>query len=158
MADKKKNVFISHAHQDDDDVKSLKDLLKKNGYEFRDSSITSDKPNRAKNEQYIKNDILAPRIQWAGVVIVLISKETRHREWVDWEIEHAIENGKRVIGVWEHGAADEDLPDPLEKLGDAVVVGWNAEKIIDAIEGKDDWQSADGEDRPPRNIKRYSCA
>ena len=34
-----KNVFISHHHKDDADVDKLTDLLRKNGYNIRNSSI-----------------------------------------------------------------------------------------------------------------------
>ena len=36
---KKKNVFISHHHKDDANVDKLTKLLKKNGYDIRNSSI-----------------------------------------------------------------------------------------------------------------------
>ena len=63
MADQH-NVFISHRHEDDALVGQLKELLSKNGAEVRDSSVTSDNPNNATSEAYIKQ-ILADRIKWA---------------------------------------------------------------------------------------------
>lgn len=75
MADEVKNVFISHVHEDDDALQDLKNLLKNNGYEIRDSSIDSSKPNQAENPDYIKSEILAPRIQWASTMVVLISPD-----------------------------------------------------------------------------------
>lgn len=36
---KTKNVFISHHYKDDDSVDKLTDLLQKNGYNIRNSSI-----------------------------------------------------------------------------------------------------------------------
>lgn len=53
MPDKIKNVFISHIHEDDEGLPKLKDISAKHGLQMRDYSITSDKPNRAKNEDYI---------------------------------------------------------------------------------------------------------
>ena len=64
MSDTTRNVFISHIHEDDKDVTALKELLAKNGYEIRDSSIDSSKPNEAEDKDYIKSQILAPCIQW----------------------------------------------------------------------------------------------
>ncbi len=57
-----KNVFISHVHEDDDLLPKLKALIANAGMEVRDGSITSEKPNEAQSEEYIKREILAPRI------------------------------------------------------------------------------------------------
>jgi len=64
MSNKTKNVFISHVHKDDGGLTDLKNLLKSKGMEVRDSSINSDRPNNAKSPEYIKSEILAPRIDW----------------------------------------------------------------------------------------------
>lgn len=158
MKKKIRNVFVSHIHEDDSGIKQLKDLLTKQGFQLRDSSINSDKQNRANNPDYIKSRILAPAIQNAGVVIVYISPSTRDSKWVDWEIRHAHRLGKRIVGVWGYGAADCDLPQALEDYADAVV-GWNSKRIAAAISGDiNDWETAAGESRGAVQIKRYSCA
>ena len=152
-----KNVFVSHVHEDDSVLPELKDLLSKNGCEIRDGSIDSSKPNDAKNPDYIKAEILAPRIQWAGCVMVLISPDTHTSEYVDWEIEYAAKLGKRIVGVFARGAKDSDIPKNLELYGDALV-GWSGQTIVDAINGKTTGSvNADGSARPPRTIARYSC-
>ena len=63
MATDTKNVFISHVHEDDPGLAKLKGLLKDNGMVARDYSISSDNPNNAHNDDYIKGQILAPRIR-----------------------------------------------------------------------------------------------
>lgn len=152
-----RNVFISHVHEDDDGLKKTKDLVKSKGMAIRDASIHAGKENDAKSPDYIKSRILAPQIDWAGVFIVYITPKTKGSEWVDWEIEYAAKQGKRIIGVWGHGDNDCEVPDALKDNADAVV-GWNAERIIDAINGKiTDWENPDGSQRAPRPIKRYSC-
>ncbi|CPU27645.1 MTH538 TIR-like domain (DUF1863) [Mycobacteroides abscessus] len=155
MADQH-NVFISHRHEDDALVGQLKTLLSKNGADVRDSSVTSNTPNDANSESYIKQ-ILADRIKWAGKIIVIISPDTKNHEWVSWEIEYANRYpDKRIIGVWAPGAAGADMPPELDEYADAVV-GWNSEAIIDALNGKDNWQGPDGATVPPRSIKRLAC-
>lgn len=89
MPDEIKNVFISHIHEDDDGLTKVKDLVANQGMQIRDSSITSDKPNRAKNPDYIKQEILKPQIEWAGTLVVYVSPDTWTSEWVNWEIEQA---------------------------------------------------------------------
>ncbi|GER07166.1 hypothetical protein GCM10007972_18130 [Iodidimonas muriae] len=157
MAEETRNVFISHVHEDDDGLGKMKELLGKRGFNIRDGSINAEKPNNATSPEYIKSQILAPRIQWAGTMIVYISPETRNSPWVNWEIEYAHRLGKRIVGVWAHGAAQCDVPDALDQYADAVV-GWNSDRIIDAITGHvNDWRTPEGDLRTDRPITRYSC-
>jgi hypothetical protein len=157
VSDETKNVFISHIHEDDEVLQGLKDLLGRNGYTIRDGSIDSSKPNDAQNEAHIKSNILAPRIRWASTMIVLISPDTHTSKWVEWEIDCAAKEGKRIIGVWGHGCQDSNIPANLDRYADAVV-GWQAERVMDAITGRiDNWFTCDGSQRAPRTIVRYSC-
>ena len=80
------NVFLPHRHEDDALAGAFKDLMKGKGVEIRDSSITSDKPNQARSPDYIKREILAPGIDWAGKVVVLITPDTKNHEWVNWRL------------------------------------------------------------------------
>lgn len=156
----KKNVFISHVHEDDDLVPKLKDLIANAGMEVRDGSITSDKPNDAQSEEYIKREILEPRIQWASTLVVLITHDTAQSWWVNWEIKRAVELGKNVVGVYAQGATDADIPDQLQQCGDAAVVGWQGGRVVDAMNGRiHDWDSpVSATPRSPEwLIKRYSC-
>ena len=150
-----RNGFISHIHDDDDGLRDLKDLIAKHGMTCRDGSITKGKFNSASNEDYIKYQILAPRINWASVLIVYISPETKDSDWVNWEIEYAHKQGKRIVGVWERGARDCELPEALDQYADAVV-GWNGESIIDAINGtSNESYTQDGSEPGYRSIPRH---
>ena len=150
-----KNVFVSHIHEDDEGLGRLKELLAKGGFQIRDASITSDKPNEAADPEYIKDQILGPRIRWASTLIVYITPDTRDSDWVNWEIEYAQKMGKRIVGVWAHGANESNLPDALDTYADAVV-GWNSSRIIDAISGRTrDWITSSGDPRSPRAISRH---
>ncbi len=157
MAEETKNVFISHIHEDDEGLGKLKGLLKDNGMTVRDYSITADNPNNAHSEDYIKSEILAPRIQQSSTLVVYISPETRESEWVNWEIEYAQKRDKRIVGVWEYGKKDCEVPDALDKYADTIV-GWTGNSIIDAINGKiNGWEGSDGTPGAPRNIDRHGC-
>lgn len=157
MKNQIRNVFVSHIHEDDTHLKGLKDLAEKHGMELRDSSIRSDKPNRATSTDYIKTEILAPAIQHAGTLVVYITRDTRDSKWVDWEIRYAQRIGKRIVGVLGHGASKCDLPVAFEEYGDALV-GWNGRRIVGAIRGKiTDWEPPAGEPPAKRPIKRYRC-
>ena len=155
MADTK-NVFISHVHKDDHALQKLKDLLAPKGMEIRDSSIHTGKFNNAKDEAYIKTQILAPAINWAGVFICYVSPQTKDSEWVNWEIEYAAKQGKWIVGIWEHGEKECELPAALKEFADALV-GWNGNAIIDAINGKILWEAPDGDSCPVVPLKRHPC-
>jgi hypothetical protein len=150
------NVFISHRHEDDALIGQLKELLSNKGCDVRDSSVNTQTPNNANNEDYIKS-LLRARIDWAGKVIVIVSPETKNHEWVDWEIEYAKSfPDKRIVGVWAPGADGCEIPDPLKQFADAMV-NWDADDIIDAINGQDNWRNPDGSPRAEQTLTRIGC-
>lgn len=139
-----KNIFVSHFHGDAHMIENLKGILRNNGLDMRDSSIYENKnPNNATNEDYIKS-FIRPEIRWAGTVVVLIGKDTHTSDYVNWEIEYAAREGKRIVGVYLPGEDDSELPDAFNQYGDALR-HWNGNSIIDAINGDDTW------DGPSRN-------
>lgn len=153
------NLFVSHVHEDDGRLQDLKGLLEKRGYTIRDGSIDSRKPNNAKSPDYIKQQILAPGIKWAGALVVLISPKTHESKWVNWEIEYAKRLGKRIVGVYAYGGTTADLPEAFQKYGDALV-GWQADRLMDAVQGKvNNWEGPDGASitRPGWDIVRHTC-
>lgn len=150
------NVFVSHLHEDDARIGDLKDLVDNRGLTIRDSSINAERPNKAKDPDYIKHQILAPRIDWAGTMVVLISPETKDSEYVSWEIEYAAKTDTRIVGVYTRGSAECDMPEGLEDYADAIV-NWNGDAIVDAIRGANVFQDFSGTPRVPRDIVRHNC-
>ena len=151
-----RNVFLPHRHEDDALVTDFKNLMKSRGVEIRDSSITSDKPNRARSPDYIKTEILAPGIRWAGKVVVLVTPDARNHDWVNWEIEYAHKNNYPIIGVWAPGSENCELPEALENYRDALVA-WNADQIRQALDNARISQEPDGSARAPQPMTRASC-
>lgn len=143
MTSKIINAFISHIQEDEVDVQKLKNLMEGHGITVSNYSITSDNFNNAKSETYIKGQILGPYIRQSSVLIVHVAPETKESKWVNWEIEYAHTQGKRIVGVWQRGAPNCELPEALEKHADAIV-GWNGESIIDAVNGDNNWYKQDG--------------
>jgi hypothetical protein len=150
------NVFVSHLHEDDARIGDLKDLVADRGFAIRDSSINAARPNKANDPDYIKYEILAPRIDWAGTMVVLFSPETKDSEYVKWEIDYAVKTGTRIVGVFTHGSADCDMPDGLADYADAIV-NWNGDAIVEAVCGTDVFREPDGTPRPARDIVRHNC-
>ena len=135
------HIFISHHCKDQEELDKLKDLMKRNGYNIKDSSIDESKQNQAKNKDYIKS-ILRSRIDWAGAILVLVGSETHTRPWVNWEIEYAAGQNKRIVGVYLWGQSSSRIPAALSGHGHALV-RWNTESIVAAIRGEDRWDTGD---------------
>jgi creatinine amidohydrolase/Fe(II)-dependent formamide hydrolase-like protein len=158
----RRHVFISHHHKDDALVTQLSELLKSNGWDIRNSSIRA----KPANQQRIDNGLVDPKviqrllrmkISWAKTVLVLIGQETHTRQWVNWEIEEANAQGKRIVGVFAHGGQNADIPAALDKYASAMVA-WNTNSIVHAIEGATPFEMSDGSPRPAPNAgSRTQC-
>lgn len=150
-----KNVFVSHFHEDEENIKKLKDLLS-DDYCIKNYSVTTDKYNEAKDDDYIKYGYLKPLINQSSVLICLIGPETHDSKWVDWEIREAEKLGKKIIGVYIQGAKDSDIPPALNELADSIV-GWNTDSIGRALNGESIFVNANGAARASVSGGRVTC-
>jgi hypothetical protein len=153
MPDQIKNVFVSHHHKDDASVDGLTDMLSGKGYKLRNSSIRVNPENQKRLDQNKVSDrtiarLLRMKMRWASQVIVVIGKETHKRPWVNWEVKAAHKLGKPIIGVYENGLKDQvEIPENLRKYATSIV-GWRSDSVIDALEGKSQFQNPDGTPSP----------
>ena len=152
---KRRHLFISHHHEDDAEVSKLTDLLSNRGFDVRNSSVRMKPENQRRvEEKRVSNQViqrlLRMKISWASTVVVLIGNDTHSRKWVNWEIDKANEQGKRVIGVFVRGGTEADIPPSLEKYGSAIV-NWNTDSIMSAIDGANTVSNTDGNPRPAPN-------
>ncbi|QJD81148.1 TIR domain-containing protein [Spirosoma rhododendri] len=150
---KRRHVFISHHHKDDVHVDNISSLLNKRGDDIRNSSwrqLKSENQKRLK-EKRVSDEVirryLRRKISWSGKVVVLIGKDTHSRPWVNWEIEEAKSQGKRIVGVYLRGGTEADIPAALKKHASAIV-GWNTDSIQNALDGANTFQSPDGSQSP----------
>jgi len=154
---KKHNIFISHYFKDDDKVQSLKQRLIASGYDVRNYSVdsTKHKDGRTPSKKVIKR-YLEARIAASSTFICVIGEKTHTRPWVDFEIKQAIEQGKKVIGIYNHGDKDKvEIPEAL-KENNVNIIGWNSvDKIGDLIEEQNGNYNNPG--RPPIPIQRVKC-
>lgn len=162
MTDKIKNVFVSHHHKDDASVDGLTAMVSAKGYQLRNSSIRVKPENqkRIDNKQISDKTIarlLRMKMRWASQVIVVIGKETHQRDWVNWEIKAAHQLGKPIIGVYENGLKDQvEIPKNLRKYATSIV-GWRSESVVDALEGKIQFQNPDGSPSPKIDGGNVTC-
>jgi hypothetical protein len=153
---KRRHLFISHHHQDDAEVTKLTNLLVSRRYDIRNSSVRMKPENQRRVEEGRVSDrvierILRMKISWASTVVVLIGNDTHERRWVNWEINKANEQGKRIVGVFVRGGTEANIPPSLEKYGSAIV-NWNTDSILNAIDGNNFFQNPDGTVRTAPNV------
>lgn len=157
MADIDKNVFVSHIHEDDAEVRKLKDLLAKQGFNIRDYSVTKDNPNNAHNEDYIKQQILKPRLDASDTLAVIIEPITKSNKRVELQVRYAIEHGKRIVGIWANGSTSVEVPHHLKDVCHSVV-SWDLDRIVNALNGDNSiQQDSQGEPFPYRKIPTAKC-
>jgi len=156
VSTERKHVFISHHFADDGSVDALTTLIRKGGWDVRNSSIRLKDANRQRLEKGEIADstlrrALRMKIAWAQTTVVLIGKETHNRKWVNYEIEEAHRLGKPIVGIYARGNQDAEVPAALESYATSVVA-WNTESIMSAISGAlDTFQTPDGLVRPSTN-------
>lgn len=132
----------------------LTDMLKRHGNDVRNSSVRLRPANQRRLDQGLVKDetirrLLRMKISWASTVVVLIGRETHSRNWVNWEIEEAHKQGKRIVGVYAYGGTDAERPPALDEYGSAIVA-WNPDSVVAAIEGSsNDFQNSEGSPREP---------
>ncbi len=93
--------------------------------------------------------LLRMKISWATTVVVLIGRDTHSRPWVNWEIQQAKKQGKRIVGIYAYGGTHAEKPETLERYA-STIVAWNTDSIVDAIDGRDNrFENPDGSIREP---------
>ena len=95
----KKSIFISFDYDNDRHYKNLLLAWDKNGdfdFGFYDGSLRD--PINSTNAAYVKSQI-KPKIIAASRLLCLVGKETSKSTWIAWEIQTAVDNGKKLIGA-----------------------------------------------------------
>lgn len=155
------NIFVSHKGEDDKQVQSLKTRLKDQGYDVRNFSVdsTNHKDGRRPSDAVIAR-LLRMRVSWSSTFICLIGSDTHKSKYVNDEIRYAHELGKRIVGIYTYGSANNvEIPDAFKKYG-GTPLGWNSlDKLGDAIEGKNiPAENPDGSTRDPiYPVTRVKC-
>lgn len=124
----KRNVFISFATEDMNEVNLLRAHAKNENsdIEFSDHSVR--KPYDSEQGEYIRRKI-AERIARSSITVVYISASTAQSRWVEWEVQKSLEMGKRVIAVHSGEHLNEKKPSWLNER--IKVVAWS--KLSDEL-------------------------
>lgn len=123
-------VFISHSWTYVEELNRLKNLLESRGYfNVQFEEATPDCPINSENAYYIRQR-LKQKIANSDIVLGIAGIYASHSEWMQWELDKALEIDVPIVGVIPWGA---------ERVSTVVssrakqVVHWNTESIVEAI-------------------------
>lgn len=110
----RRNVFISFAAEDIDEVNMLRGQAKNpnSPMDFVDRSVRE--PYDSKRADYIKQRI-SERIRQASMTVVLLTDNSVKSQWVDWEIERSLELGRKVVAFHVGDSLPKSLPSAVVK-------------------------------------------
>ena len=123
----KKRVFISYDYDNDKHYKNLLLAWDANKqFDFYISDYSADVSIKSTNATAIKST-LSRYINQGTVFLVIVGKNTHKSDWVKWEINKAVELGKKIVAV----KTDRGNTSPSELMG--VGASWAMSFTYDAI-------------------------
>ena len=128
----KKKVFISFDYDNDRKWKNLLVAWDKNedfDFDLYDASLKV--AINSEDAKYIKSQI-KPKIKAADYLLCIVGAESASSDWIRWEIQTAIDEGKALIGV----KTDKSNKSPLELLnnGSTWAMSFTLEAIRKAVD------------------------
>jgi hypothetical protein len=127
---KEYHIFISHSWSYPEDLENLRNLLRNRGYfnvEFEEAS--ANEPINSANAAYIKQR-LKRKIENSNIVLGIAGMYASYSEWMEWELDKAIELDVPIVGVIPHGQERISTTVSSRSKED---VRWNTESIVAAI-------------------------
>lgn len=124
------HIMISHSWDYDDHYQTIKEWLDCSKYfTWTNYSVPLSKPIDARSKKELQEKI-KDRISLCSCVIILSGMYVAYSEWIDFEIDTAVDLMKPIIGVkpWEQ----ERIPTKVQDNSD-VMVGWNSTSIVQAV-------------------------
>ena len=112
-------LFVSHISEEKDVAILLKDMMEEDFLGLVEFFASSDVGTIELGVQWL--EAVERAIEKADAVIVLCSKASVHRPWVQFEIGAAWMKGLPIIPVCHSGMKPTDLATPLKEIGRAHV-------------------------------------
>ena len=131
------NIFISHAWKYTEHynkvVQWLDEAKNEGTLNWKNYSVPEHDPlidpNSSAGKNTLKNE-LKDQITPASVVLVLAGMYVSYSDWIDFEIDTAVNSNKYIIGIEPWG--QERIPSKVSNNAN-VMVGWNKNSVINAI-------------------------
>jgi len=131
-------VFISHAWDHTPEYNKLERMLNKaKRFKWRNCSVPKSDPLHAKTDAELESE-LRDQIRPANVIIVIAGMYINNREWIQKEIDIALEMEKKIIAIKPHGALK--VPTDVQQV--APLLSWQTPQIIDAIRNPENYPIA----------------
>lgn len=131
------NIFISHAWKYTEHynkiVQWLDEAKTDEKFNWKNYSVPKHDPLIDPNTSAGKNKLkeeLKEQIRPASIVIILGGMYASYSDWIDFEIDTAVNYGKYIIGVKPWG--QERVSSKVSSNSD-ILVGWNKDSVINAI-------------------------
>ena len=123
-------LFISHAWTRNTEYIRLVNLLNaKPRFYWRNYSVPIAKPLHANSKRALQREI-DDQIRPTQAVLIISGMYVNHRDWIQYEIDKALEWEKPIIGIIPRG--NERLPREVTDVADEMVA-WNTDSIVKAI-------------------------
>lgn len=124
------HILISHSWDYSSDYETIKGWLDNaKNFSWTNYSVPLSKPIDAKTKKELK-DKIRTRISLCSCVIILSGMYVSYSEWIDYEIDTALELGKPIIGIKPRG--QERIPAKVSDNAD-VMVGWSSASVVQAV-------------------------
>ncbi|MFC4150577.1 TIR domain-containing protein [Micromonospora mangrovi] len=124
-----KHVFLSFVEEDLDLVWMFRGQARNKNLSLAFDDYSVKTPYNSTDAAYIKGQI-RPLIRAASITVCLIGTATHMSSWVDWEIEYAAEQGKRLAGIRLHSSRKgERVPAALTR-NRAMILNWDIDEIV----------------------------
>lgn len=128
---RKRKIFISFHIEDLPQVNGFRLMMRNPNLAFEVNETSSRSPVQSERSAYIRQAI-SEKIYDASVLVCLIGNGTAWRDWVDWEIETAVQYRKGICGVRLKDSRGR-TPEALAVRG-APVAKWDMAAIVASIE------------------------
>ena len=127
----RKKIFISYDYDNDKNYKSLLIEWDANSeFEFGITDKSADDSIDSTNMAVIKKNIFS-QIYSADYFLCIIGTKTNKSDWVKWEIDKAVELGKKIIAVKIDST--NTSPDEILKVGASWAMSFTFDSIKKAI-------------------------
>lgn len=124
------HIMISHSWDYDEQYRKIEEWLDNaKCFTWTNYSVPFDKALDADSKKELKEKI-RNRISCCSCLIILSGMYVSYSEWIDFEINTAIELNKPIIGVEPWG--QERIPVNVQNNAD-VMVGWNSHSVVTAV-------------------------
>ncbi len=137
-----KNILLAHNNEDPRAVEKLRDIFSRAGLAVREHTGTA--TNETK--QNAEGDI-----DWADLIVVLITKTIKHCEWVYPLIENAAWQERWIIGAYADNSNEINLPKSFIKYYQCIV-RLVEHCVLDAIHGRKTGHYPDEDCAKPRPL------